>query len=195
MLILWGLGAFIVGSVPWGFIVSHLRYQTDIRQHGSQNIGATNVARTLGIKAGIIVLILDALKGIAAVAITGLVFPGHPWMMAVAGFLAILGHVFSPFLRFRGGKGIAAGLGAVVMLSPLAALVAVLAFALTVGITRIVSLASLAGIVGVMVCMALVSPEAYVWGFAVPAVLLTIWAHRKNWSRLIKGEEPRFGKS
>ncbi|MCL4351680.1 MAG: glycerol-3-phosphate acyltransferase, partial [Firmicutes bacterium] len=148
MLILWGLGTFIVGSVPWGYIVAHLRYQTDIRQHGSQNIGATNVARTLGIKAGIFVLILDALKGIAAVAITGAVFPGHPWMMAVAGLLAIVGHVFSPFLRFRGGKGIATGLGAVVMLSPVAALVAVLAFALTVGITRIVSLASLAGIVG-----------------------------------------------
>jgi glycerol-3-phosphate acyltransferase PlsY len=195
MLILWGLGTFIVGSVPWGYVVAHLRYQTDIRQHGSQNIGATNVARTLGIKAGIFVLILDALKGIAAVGITGAVFPGHPWMTAIAGFVAIVGHVFSPFLRFRGGKGIATGLGAVVMLSPLAALVAVLAFALTVGITRIVSLASLAGIVGVMVCMALVSPHVYVWGFAVPAVLLTIWAHRKNWGRLIKGEEPRFGKS
>ena len=62
MLILWGLGTFIVGSVPWGYVVAHLRYQTDIRQHGSQNIGATNVARTLGIKAGIFVLILDAIK-------------------------------------------------------------------------------------------------------------------------------------
>ncbi len=195
MLLLWLFGVFMMGAVPWGYIVAHLRFHTDIREHGSQNIGATNVARTLGIKAGLAVLALDALKGVAAVGLAQVFYPHQMWIIGISGFLAILGHVFSPFLRFRGGKGIATGLGGVAMLSPGAAIVAVLAFALIAGTTRIVSVGSLGGIIGVMVWMMFFASFAYVWGFAVPAVLLTIWAHRKNWGRLIKGEEPRFSKS
>lgn len=195
MAILWVLGAFLIGAIPWGYLVAHLHFKTDIREHGSQNIGATNVARTLGMKAGLLVLLLDALKGAFVVGMTQIYFGHILWLVGLSGFIAIGGHVFSPFLRFRGGKGIATGLGAIAIMSPQAALIAVLAFGLIAVATRIISLASLAGIAGVVVWMALAAPKAEFWSFAAPAMLLTIWAHRKNWNRLVKGQEPKFGKS
>ncbi len=195
MAILWLLGAFIVGAIPWGYLVAHLHFKTDIREHGSQNIGATNVARTLGMKAGVAVLLLDAFKGALVVGLTQIYFGHVLWLVGFSGFVAIGGHVFSPFLRFRGGKGIATGLGAIAIMSPQAAVIAVLAFGLFAVATRIISLASLAGIAGVVVWMALAAPKAEFWSFAAPAMLLTIWAHRKNWDRLVKGQEPKFGKS
>lgn len=194
MAIVWVLGAFLIGAIPWGYLVAHVRFKTDIREHGSQNIGATNVARTLGMKAGVAVLLLDALKGALVVGVTQAYFGDVLWLVGLSGFMAIAGHVFSPFLRFKGGKGIATGLGAIAVMSPQAALIAILAFTLFVVATRIVSLASLAGIAGVVVWMALLAPKAEFWSFAAPAMLLTIWAHRKNWNRLVKGQEPRFGK-
>ncbi len=195
MAIVWLLGAFLIGAIPWGYLVAHLHFKTDIRKHGSQNIGATNVARTLGMKAGLLVLLLDALKGAVVVGMTQIYFSHVLWLVGLSGFFAIGGHVFTPFLRFRGGKGIATGLGAIAIMSPQAAIIAVLAFGVFVVATRIISLASLAGIAGVVVWMALAAPKAEFWSFAAPAMLLTIWAHRKNWNRLVKGQEPKFGKS
>ncbi|AUW94006.1 MAG: glycerol-3-phosphate 1-O-acyltransferase PlsY [Sulfobacillus thermotolerans] len=186
--------AFFLGAIPFGYLLARLRFQTDIRQHGSQNIGATNVARTFGLSIGLIVLGLDALKGILAVQLAYWVTPAHPAWAALAGFFAVLGHVFSPFMRFKGGKGIACGLGVVISLFWPAALGAALVFAGVVLIFRIVSVASLMGMIAALVTLWAAGRFVDLWYFAVPTVILALWAHRKNWERLIQGKEPRFGR-
>lgn len=186
--------AFFIGAVPFGYLMARMRFHTDIRNHGSQNIGATNVARTFGIATGLLVLLLDAMKGVAAVQIAYWVMPSHPAWAALAGFAAVLGHVFSPFMGFKGGKGIAAGLGVVASLFWPAALSAVLIFALVVLVFRIVSVASLTGMVTALAALWVAGRYFDIWFFAVPTVLLALWAHRKNWQRLFQGKEPRFGR-
>jgi glycerol-3-phosphate acyltransferase PlsY len=90
--------AFFLGAVPFGYLLARFRFKTDIRTHGSQNIGATNVARTFGISTGLVVLALDAMKGMAAVQLVYWLMPGYPQWSAAAGFVAVVGHVFSPFV-------------------------------------------------------------------------------------------------
>lgn len=88
------IGSFLLGSIPFGYLMARMRFQTDIRQHGSQNIGATNVARTFGIRVGLVVLVLDALKGILAVMMAFVLFPHSSLLPAASGLMAMLGHVF-----------------------------------------------------------------------------------------------------
>lgn len=190
---LWVL-AFGLGSIPFGYLLGRLRFGADIRQHGSQNIGATNVARTFGVRAGLAVLALDALKGLAAVWVARAAMPHPLWVAGLAGTCAILGHVFSPFMRFRGGKGVATGLGVAIGLSPLAAVGAAAAFFAVVGVFRIISLGSLVGMLTLLAILAGTGPVGLVYSYGVPSVLVSIWAHRHNWSRLVRGQEPRFGK-
>jgi acyl phosphate:glycerol-3-phosphate acyltransferase len=175
--------AFAAGSVPFGVLLARRR-GVDIRTSGSGNIGATNVARVMGFRIGLIVLVLDALKGAVPVLLArraGL----DDWGMAAAALGAVLGHCFSPWLRFRGGKGVATALGVFLVLSPAAAAVAVAVFVGIGGVTRVPALGSLAGSVALSaMCVALESEV--IAGLSLVVTTLIIVRHRQNLAELRK---------
>jgi glycerol-3-phosphate acyltransferase PlsY len=201
--------AFLLGSVPWGIIVSRLFYRTDIRSHGSGNIGTTNALRTLGKRAGLAVFALDFGKGLlagllgllAAAWLLPLVTPAQgAWLhgqdlRAAALLSCTLGHIFSPWLAFKGGKGIAVAIGCLfVSFGWLAAVIELLVFAVLVLLTRFVSVGSVAA--------AIICPFLALWlfwgdwlavGLSVVLAAAVIWAHRGNIQRLLRGTEPRIG--
>jgi len=174
---LFGFGA---GAIPFGVLLAR-RFGVDIQAHGSGNIGATNVARVLGVGPGLIVLVLDAAKGALPTALA--LRSADPRIAVVAGAAAILGHCFSPWLGFRGGKGVATALGVFVVLAPPLAALAVLVFAAVLAVTRVPALGSLAGITAIAVI--LVWQRAHTLAaLAVGTLALLIYTHRKNLARL-----------
>lgn len=186
------VGAFFLGAVPFGLVLGRLVAGVDVRAAGSGNIGATNVARTAGKKLGALVLLLDALKALLPTLAARALFPDHPAWHAAVAFAAVLGHVFSPYLKFRGGKGVASALGGLLALTPLAALGGVALFAAIFAPTRIVSLGSLFG-------AALCSGLAFALGYPRPyafctlaLVLLILFTHRENIGRMLKRRENRL---
>ncbi len=189
--------AFIVGAIPFGYLVARVFYRTDIRTLGSGNIGMTNVWRSFGPAPGLATFILDVAKGLAPVLaarlILGLPFYSEALISALAlsgiALAAILGHTFTPFLRFRGGKGIATGLGVLIALLGTYVLIPLGVFAVVLGLFRYVSLGSLAAIVGLLLATIFVrdiSPYLYL---ALAAAVLIFYTHRDNIRRLAKGEE------
>lgn len=193
------LAGYLAGSIPSGFLVGRAR-GIDIRQHGSGNIGATNIFRTLGKKYGIFVFACDALKGAAAV-LAGGHFAGRHFSPAVAGILGavacILGHNFPVWLKFKGGKGVATSLGVVIGLVPLAAAVSFGIWAVVFFASRYVSLASIIGAVAVPVTVAFTArgaDRAPLLIFTSLAALLIVARHCPNIRRLLAGTEHRFGK-
>lgn len=193
--------SFLLGSIPFGLLVAKAK-GVDIRQVGSGNIGATNVARALGKKAGIAVLFLDVAKGWIPAALAPLVSPGLFGLESghmgasfgiLAGFAAILGHILSPFLNFRGGKGIATGLGMLLGIAPAVAAIALGGFILVVLITRYVSVASLfASLCMVGAGLWLMPGEVpYLIVFGLVACFVFV-RHTDNIKRLAKGTEKKF---
>jgi len=192
--------AYLIGSIPVGYLVVRAKEGDDVRESGSGGTGATNVSRRAGKGAGIMTLVFDALKGALAVFLAGQLsdglFPSADWTIALAGVFAILGHIFPVWLRFRGGKGVATFFGVFLVLSPIVVVVALVLFALTFALSRYVSLGSLASIVSValtLCVMTLIDP--LVLPTAVGAILsaaLVTFAHRQNISRLLAGTEPKF---
>jgi acyl phosphate:glycerol-3-phosphate acyltransferase len=197
------IGSYLLGSIPFGYLAGRLE-GTDIRQSGSGNVGATNVVRVLGKKYGYPVFALDVLKGFGAVKISMLVAPGEPlaWNSPeIIGILAaissVLGHLYPPWLKFKGGKGVATSAGALLALTPVATLIGVVVWIIVFWLTRYVSLASLtAAIVLPMVILVITWQDQ---SKAKPLVLssacvtaIVIWRHRSNVSRLMRGKEPRF---
>jgi acyl phosphate:glycerol-3-phosphate acyltransferase len=191
-IILLGLLAYLIGSVPCGILVAKTQ-NINIREHGSGNIGATNIARTLGKKEGIITLLGDSIKGVLALWLSSY-FLNDSSELAFVGFMAFLGHLFSIFLKFRGGKGVATGLGVFLYLTPLTALGAIVVFALTLSICRYVSLGSILGALSLpLIGIILGDPQAYYFaGFGVSTLILI--KHRENIGRLLAGTESKFGK-
>ena len=191
--------AYLLGSIPFGYILVRLFRKEDIRTTGSGNIGATNVVRSGAKGLGILTLLLDLLKAFAAVKIAQHLAPGtlgFPTDLAVAaGIAAILGHVFPVWLGFKGGKGVASALGVFLALAPLAALCALGVFIVTFAITRYVSLASIvAAIVLPVFCMMWMPDRTPVFvGGIIFIALLVIAKHRANIARLKQGKESRFG--
>jgi glycerol-3-phosphate acyltransferase PlsY len=187
--------AYLVGSIPFGMVVARVSGRgVDLRKSGSGNIGATNVARTLGKGAGALTLLLDAGKAVAALALTRLLMgeSAHVWL-ALAGGAAFLGHIFPVYLRFKGGKGVATALGIVAFLSPVTVFVLLVLFAAVVYFTRYVSLGSLCAAVGLPVTMAVLEgPRSYL-NLSLVIAFLLFYTHRENIHRLLAGEEPRFG--
>ena len=172
---------FAAGSVPFGVLFARRR-GVDIRSAGSGNIGATNVARVMGFRVGLLVLVLDALKGALPV-LAARRYGLDDWAQSAAGLGAVLGHCFSPWLRFRGGKGVATALGVFLVLSPPAAGVAVLVFVGIGGITRIPALGSLAGAVALSaVCVAKDSDPIAL--LSIICATLIIVRHRQNLAEL-----------
>jgi acyl phosphate:glycerol-3-phosphate acyltransferase len=177
------LAGFIAGSIPFGVLVAKHR-GVDIRQNGSGNIGATNVARVMGIGPGLLVLALDALKGVAAVLLATR-YCGIDWVIAVAGFAAIAGHCFSPFLGGKGGKGVATALGVFAIVAPALALVGIAVFLLVAGRTRVPALGSLSGIAAATTYAFATSAPLSIELFALATTLLLVYTHRGNLAKLL----------
>ena len=189
---------YLFGSIPFGLIVARRLAGVDVRRAGSGNIGATNVARTAGRGLGLLTLLLDVSKGALPVAAAAFVLggPGDPGPWAAAtGIAAFLGHVFPPWLRFHGGKGVATALGVFLALSPLSALAAVAGFAAAFAASRIVSLGSLAGAASGAAAAALLHGRRSPVTWAAAAMLVgVVLRHRTNLARLARGEERRLGR-
>jgi glycerol-3-phosphate acyltransferase PlsY len=184
------IAAFLIGSVPFGYLIVKLTQGTDIRHVGSGNIGATNVFRK-NRWAGLATLALDAGKGYAAVMLAQAV-GAHPGWQAVAAAAAIAGHVFTPWLRFRGGKGVATGAGAYLALAPAALGAALVLFVLVAVSTRYVSLASIAATAAFPVLAYATGRPVEVLAASIVGSVLIIARHHENVRRLLAGTENKF---
>jgi glycerol-3-phosphate acyltransferase PlsY len=183
-------GAYVLGSIPFGVLVARAK-GVDLRVVGSGNIGATNVARALGKGWAVAVLLADAAKGFVPVWL-GSWFQMPPWAIALAGFLAIGGHMFTLFLRGRGGKGVATSLGVALALSPIAASIGLGVYILVFATTRLSSLGSLLGVWTFSLTFVLTASRP--WPLAALAIAggaLVTLRHRENIARLLRGEEKR----
>ncbi len=199
------LGGYVSGAIPTGLWISLGCKGIDPRQHGSRNIGATNVGRIIGRKWGFLVLFLDALKGALPTwglphLLLGADDPAFVHASVLCGLAAILGHIFSFWVRFRGGKGVATALGVTAVLIPWGMVAALTTFILILKTTRLVSLGSILGSVALAACQFSLQGRAAfsmgqssltVYSLLVPTLIL--WSHRQNIRRLLNGTEPRIG--
>jgi glycerol-3-phosphate acyltransferase PlsY len=227
--------AYLLGSIPFGYLIVRATQGADVRETGSGGTGATNVSRRAGKAAGVITLVLDASKGAAAVAIAKLILglpifggvrhigpllptlggnnlgghvligrAGSPeqdvyWWVAAAAIAVIVGHIFPVWLRFRGGKGVATGVGVFLMLAPIAVVLAALVFLGIVMLTRYVSLGSILAAVAIPLLVLLqhafvrqVESLAPIMSAAITGAALIVFAHRENIGRLLRGNESKF---
>lgn len=189
--------AYLAGSIPVGYLVPRLAAGIDIRAFGSGNPGFTNVYRAAGVLPGVIVLVLDIGKGVLAVSLAR-ILGGGDGAAVLAGLAAIVGHVTTPFLRFRGGKGVATAAGVFFTLVPLATAIALLVFAVIVAATRYVSVGSMSAAASLPLLVA-VLPRLRGEAFRIAPFLLTlavavliVLRHRANLRRLLAGTESRF---
>ena len=190
------IGAYLLGSISWGLIIGRLHRGIDLRQLGSGGTGATNVLRTMGPRLAAVVLIADMVKGVTAVALTRLLADDIPMIVALASILVIAGHIWPVFSQFRGGRGIATAVGALVMISLPAAIMATVLFIPVVAITRYVSLGSILAVITAMIIVPVLSVAGDVpWEYAVFSTaggLMILWRHRENVRRLLNGTERRI---
>ncbi len=189
------VAAYLLGAFPSSYVVARLVRGIDLREHGSGNLGATNAYRVLGWKAATPVFILDILKGW----IPPFFFPrwdgADDWRWALAyGAAAIIGHVFSIYVRFKGGKGVATGAGVFIALAPLAVLIGLVVWGALLFITGTVSVASISAAATLPIAVWLLGARVEVLALAVALSLFVIYAHRSNIRRLLRGQEPSFRK-
>ncbi|MCS7164560.1 MAG: glycerol-3-phosphate 1-O-acyltransferase PlsY [Thermodesulfovibrio sp.] len=191
ILVLFG---FLLGSIPWGYIIGKLK-GVDLRQVGSGNIGATNVLRTIGKKEALITLLLDISKGAVPVLVVRLIpsYAEDLLLMGLVGVFAVLGHCYTPFLRFKGGKGVATTIGVLLAYMPLAGLITVVIWILTFKISKISSLGALISfsLLPVNVYVLDYPEETKLFSFLFTAIIYI--RHIQNIKRLIRGEELRIG--
>jgi glycerol-3-phosphate acyltransferase PlsY len=182
------IGAFLLGSIPFGLVISTIFFRTDIRKSGSGNIGAMNALRTLGKGGAIAVLILDAAKGvIPAILVMQLLHEGH--LAALVAGCAVLGHCFSPWLRLRGGKGVATAFGAIFGLCWPAGIACVCGWLLGALTTTYSSVGSMLGSIVAPFALWYFTRDAWLTGFGVFTALLILWTHRENIERVRHGRE------
>ena len=192
------VGSYLLGSIPFGYLASRLA-GIDIRKAGSGNVGATNVVRVLGKRYGYPVFALDFLKGFGAVKISMLMPEWNsPEIVGIlAAMSSILGHLYPPWLTFKGGKGVATSAGALLALTPVATLIGIAIWIIVFWLTRYVSLASITAAVVLPIVILVVSSQdqnkrkPLVYSSTCVAAVV-IWRHRSNLSRLMRGTEPRF---
>jgi len=201
--------AYLIGSIPFSFLVVKVVAGKDVREHGSQNVGATNVARTAGKVPGIVALLLDIAKGYAVVAIARMLVsrpewpfePGLlPWQsremwVALAGLIAVLGHMFPVWLHFHGGKGVATAMGAFLALDARVIAGAVIVFAIVLIVSRYVSLASIVSAASVPLFFRYLSNDTPFWHIVISIgiSIAVILKHHSNIARLAQGTERKLG--
>ncbi len=193
-LALWLLAAYLLGSIPSSYLVARWFAGVDLRQHGSKNLGATNLYRTLGWRYAVPAGLFDVAKGAVPVAAFAPQAGGAEWMPLALGVSAIVGHVFSVFVGFRGGKGVATAAGAVLGLAPLPLLVSAAVWGVLVWSTGYVSVGSMAGALAFPLAAWLLQPgDHYVILGGLLLAAFIVFNHRGNIRRLLAGREARFG--
>jgi glycerol-3-phosphate acyltransferase PlsY len=191
-----GLGAlvaYLIGAIPVGLLVARAFGRGDVRRHGSGNIGATNVLRTAGRVAALVTLVGDVAKGYLAVLVGGIPVGGDPVGLAVCGVAAVAGNCWPVYLGFRGGKGVATGLGVFLRVMPLATLGAAAVWLAVVAASRYVSLASVVAAASAPVWAAFLADSRATLAAAGIVALIVVLRHRDNLRRLARGTEPRLG--
>ncbi len=201
-LILFMIGgfAYLLGSIPTAYLFGKAKKGIDIREHGSGNVGATNAFRVLGKLPGILVLAIDIIKG--AVAVTLLprlikqVTPiDYSWLLATLGMLAIAGHIWTPFLQFKGGKGVATSLGVFLFLDPISTLIALGVWLVTLLLFRYVSISSMTAAITLPVAMAsFLRPFPTVLVSSIACIIIC-YKHKSNLQKLLLGTEKKIGKT
>ena len=191
------LAAYLLGSIPFGYLIVRVSGRGDVRRHGSGNIGATNVARVSGTLSGLLTMALDAAKGYLAVWLAAAATDGNIRWMMVAALLALIGHLFPVWLGFRGGRGVATGGGVFLPVCWQAVLGAAVVWLIVVAFWRYVSLGSLAAAASLPLLVYVLyapghAPPLMVSAGTSAAMVLVIWRHRANIARLLDGSEPRF---
>lgn len=192
-LILMLLLAYVVGAIPNGLWIGKVYNGTDLREHGSKNIGATNAYRVLGKKIGFLVLLADITKGLFGVWIAQVML-GTPLAQLAGGLMAMIGHNWSLFLKFKGGKGVATGLGVLMMIAPIVTALVFSIWLVIVWLTGYVSLGSIIAAVSVPCFMVLFGAEQEFVLFGLIAALFVVFRHKANIGRLLKGEELKVGR-
>lgn len=201
--------AYLVGSIPFSFLVAKVMAGKDVRELGSRNVGATNVARAAGKGAGVIALLLDVAKGWAVVAMARYIVSRPEWpfeagvlpwesremWVALAGFIGVLAHMYPVWLGFHGGKGVATATGVFLALSPIAIAGALLVFAIVLLVFRYVSLASIVSAASIPLCFRYLARGAPFWQivFTIAIALAVIIKHHSNIARLVAGTERKLG--
>ena len=184
---------YIVGSIPWALIIGKVFYKKDIREYGSGNLGGTNAGRVLGAKAGMVVIVLDALKALIYMIVLSFI---APYSIAYGGFACIVGHCFPVFANFRGGKGVATAFGYLLGLGIFGVMdiyfvfiYPLLIFILVLSLTRIVSISSMTALLSSAIIATITDRNIpyimMLWGMAA----FVIWRHRSNIRKILKGEE------
>jgi glycerol-3-phosphate acyltransferase PlsY len=204
------VAAYLIGSIPFSWLIVRLVAGADLREHGSRNVGATNVARTAGKAPGIIALLLDVVKGYAVVMLARWLVARPQWpfhgatanpadsiefWIALAGLIAVVGHMFPVWLRFHGGKGVATATGAFLALDPVVIAAALIVFAIVILTTRYVSLASILAAASIPLFFRYLAHDAPFWRIVIVILisLLVILKHHSNIGRLVHGTERRMG--
>ncbi|MCH2524975.1 MAG: glycerol-3-phosphate 1-O-acyltransferase PlsY [Dehalococcoidia bacterium] len=195
---------YLIGAIPVGFLIVRLTRSVDIRDYGSGNIGMTNVLRTTGLKTGIIVLGLDTFKGVIPVFVSRQLY-SDPYMDTLAAIAVLVGHIWPVFLKFRGGKGVATGMGSFCFISPICGLIVVGVGCLVLAVSRYVSLASIIAASSAFISMWVFNnfySESWIADslgtyimYPLIGVPIIIFRHRENIARLLNGEERRLGSS
>ena len=195
------VSAYFFGAIPSGVIIGRLWRGVDIRSYGSGGSGATNVNRTLGPRAGAVVLASDIMKGLLVTGVARYLVEADAWLIASAGAVTVLGHMFPVYIQFRGGKGVAAGLGALAIISPFSAVIALSGVIVAV-LSKYVSLGSVIGTslsLGALIVFSVFEVTIFGWDhdrwdllFAIPVSILIIWSHQSNIGRLVKGDESKL---
>jgi glycerol-3-phosphate acyltransferase PlsY len=194
-LVLWFVAAYFLGSIPTSWLVVKLVTGKDLRELGSGNLGATNLYRQLGWKWAVPAAIIDVAKGAIPVLVFAPEAGGGPLLAALLGITAVLGHVFSVFVKFKGGKGVATGAGVMLGFAPWAVLASAALWGLIVRLTGYVSLGSVLAAAALPLAVWLLHPERrdVVWVFGLLALMIIV-LHRANIKRLLAGTEHRFGR-
>ena len=192
--LLWVVASYLLGSIPSSYIAGRLVRGIDLREHGSGNLGATNTFRVLGAKVAAPVMVFDMAKGFVPAGVFAQWDGSDQWAWALAyGAAAIVGHVFSIYMRFRGGTGVATGAGVFLALSPVAMGFAIAAWVAVLVFTRMVSLASITAAALLVGALVVTESRGEVLTLGILVASFVIFAHRGNVKRILRGEEYRFG--
>lgn len=184
--------AYLFGSIPTGYLVAKRLFGIDIREFGSKNIGATNMFRTFGPKPALLVLFIDVAKGALPVLLTQIMLPGNVFASLLAGALAVIGHNYTCWLNFKGGRGVATSLGVVVTLMPWGAFIVLVIWSLVVYVTRYVSLASIIGAICAPIIAWHFGYDVKVQIFIAIMAFLVVVGHKDNIKRLLNGNENKI---